>query len=113
MRNDPQGDITELRELRMEVLRLGAQLGQTPLTTDTAVGFAVRCQAAARQLRLSAGITWGDYELIKADRTGAWFALRKPSDFSPLGGPRWSITVGQGLEELAGKLGMYEDGQRP
>jgi hypothetical protein len=111
MRNDPLGDITELRELRAEVLKLGARLGQTPLTTDTAVTFAQRCQQAARQLRLSAGITWADYELIKADRTGAWFALKKPAESSPLGGPRWGITVGQGLEELAGKLGMYEDGQ--
>lgn len=111
MRNDPQGDITELRELRQAVLRLGAQLGQTPLTTDTAVEFAVRCQEAARQLRLSAGITWGDYELIRAHRGEAVFALKKPSEFSPLGGPRWVLTTAQGLEELAGKLGMYEDGR--
>jgi hypothetical protein len=111
MRNDPQGDLTELRELRAEVLKLGARLGQTPLTTDTAVEFTVRCQLAAQRLRLSAGVTWGDYELIRADRSGAWFALKKPSEASPLGGPRWGITVGQGLEELAVKIGTFEAGQ--
>ncbi len=108
MQNDVQA---ELRELRATVLRLGAQLGIVPLTTDTAVDFARRCCATALLLRRSAGVTWGDYELIRADRTGAWFALKKPPESSPLGGPRWGITVGQGLEELAGKIGMYEDGQ--
>jgi len=111
MRNDPQGDADELRELRAAVLRLGAQLGQTPLTTDTAVDFARRCTDAARQLKLSAGITWGDYELIKAHQGEAVFVLKSPPDHMVLGGPRWAITTGQGLEELAGKIGMYEDAQ--
>jgi hypothetical protein len=108
MQNDAQaGDA----ELRATVLRLGAQLGIVPLTTDTAVDFARRCCAAALLLRRSAGITWADYELIKADKGEAVFMLKKPPESSPLGGPRWAITAGQGLEELAGKLGMYEDGQ--
>jgi hypothetical protein len=111
MRNDPQGDVTELRELRMEMLKLGAQLGQTPLTTDTAVEFAVRCQLRAQRLKLAAGVTWGDYELIRAHRGEAVFALKQPPESSPLGGPRWSITVAQGLEELAVKLGTFEDGR--
>lgn len=102
----------ELAELRAVVLRLGAQLGIVPTSTETAADFARRCCAMARQLKLSAGITWADYELIRADKTGAWFGLKKPPESSPLGGPRWGITAGQGLEELAGKLGMYEDGQQ-
>lgn len=96
-------------ELNKAIIDLGAALGLRPADTEPAAAFARRCTAAARRLRLSAGITWADYELLKADRNTAVFALRKPPEHSPLGGPRWVIRAGEPLDELAGKLGMYED----
>ncbi len=48
MRSDPQGDITELRELRAEVLRLGLRSAD-PAHPDTAVDFA----SGARSRRTS------------------------------------------------------------
>ena len=98
----------ELKDLRAEVLRLGAHLGAVPRESETAVEFARRCIVAAARLRKAAGVTWSDYELIRLDKNRAWFALKKPPEHSPLGGPRWPVDVGQGLEELAVKLGTYE-----
>lgn len=95
-------------ELHAALTELGTALGLRPADTETASGFARRCTAAAGRLRKSAGVTWADYELIRLDKGRAWFALKKPPAHSPLGGPRWPIDVGQGLEELAVKLGTYE-----
>lgn len=101
----------ELRDLREQLLRIGAQLSLVPRESETSAEFARRCIEAGRRLRLGAGVTWADYELVKVDGKRVWFALRKPPEHSPLGGPRWPVDVGQGLDELAGKLGMYEDTQ--
>jgi hypothetical protein len=101
----------ELKDLREELKRTGAALGLSVRVDETSVAFARRCTGAARLLRLGAGVTWADYELIKADKGTSVFGLKKPPESSPLGGPRWTITVAQGLDELAGQLGMYEDVQ--
>lgn len=98
----------ELTDLRAGLLQLGAQLGVVPRESETSVAFAGRCTGAARRLRLSAGITWSDYELIKAAGKSATFGLRKPPESSPFGGPRWTIRVGEPLDELAARLGTYE-----
>ena len=95
-------------ELTTALTDLGAALGLRPGDTDTAASFARRCAAAARQLRAGAGITWADYELLRLDKNRAWFALKQPPEDQPLGGPRWPMDVGQGLEQLAVKLGTYE-----
>ena len=99
----------ELKDLRAALLRIGAQLGAVPHESETSVAFARRCAEAGRKLRHGAGVTWADYELIRVDKGAAVFGLKKPPESSPLGGPRWSIKISQGLEELAGQLGMYED----
>jgi hypothetical protein len=95
-------------ELNEAVIELGAVLGVRPRDTDTAAGFARRCTAAARMLRRSAGITWPDYVLIKAERGTASFGLRDGVDGSALGGPRWNLQRAQGLDILADQLGKYE-----
>jgi hypothetical protein len=96
-------------ELTEALSELGQALGLRPRETEPAAAFARRCTAAARQLRRGAGVTWADYELLRVEKNRAWFALRKPPEHSPLGGPRWPMDTGQGLDELAGKLGTYED----
>jgi hypothetical protein len=95
-------------ELNTALTDLGTALGLRPGERETAAEFARRCTAAANRLRKGAGVTWADYELLRLDKGRAWFALKKPPEHSPLGGPRWPIDVGQGLEELAVKLGTYE-----
>ena len=95
-------------ELNTALTALGAALGLRPGDGETAAGFARRCTAAADRLRKGAGVTWADYELLKVDSKRVWFALKQLPDDSPLGGPRWAIDVGQGLEQLAVKLGTYE-----
>ena len=87
---------------------LGSALGLRPGDTDTPVTFARRCTDAARKLRRSAGITWADYVLIKADRGTASFGLKIGADHTGLGGPRWRLPAGQGLDQLADQLGKYE-----
>jgi hypothetical protein len=94
--------------LNEAMTELGTALGLRPRDTDTAVAFARRCTAAARMLRRSAGITWADYELIRADPRRVWFGLKVPPEGQPLGGPRWPVDVGQGLDILADQLGKYE-----
>ena len=109
MQNDRDPD---LAELRAEIVALGGLLGLTARAAETPVMFVRRCQHAAKLLHAGAGVTWHDYVLIKADKGEAVFMLKEPPESSPLGGPRWGITVHQGLEELAGKIGLYEDTQR-
>lgn len=111
MPGDPLAVLEELRELRDAMRVLGGRLGVTPGEDETAVRFTGRCIEAARKLRLAAGITWADYELVSAAQGKAVFMLKKPPESSPLGGPRWVLRENEGLEELAGKLGMYEDSQ--
>jgi hypothetical protein len=94
--------------LNEAMTELGAALGLRPRDTDTAAAFARRCTAAARMLRRSAGITWPDYVLIKAERGIASFGLREGADGSALGGPRWNLQRAQGLDILADQLGKYE-----
>ena len=91
----------ELADLRAELVRIGAQLGADPRHDETSVAFAARCVHAARRLRHSAGVTWSDYELIKAEKGAAAFGLKNLPDHSPLGGPRWIIRLGEPLDELA------------
>jgi hypothetical protein len=96
-------------QLNAALTELGAALGQAPRAAETGAQFARRCTEAARRLRLGAGVTWADYELVKADKGTATFALKQPPEHLVLGGPRWVIKTSQGLDELAGQLGMYED----
>jgi hypothetical protein len=93
------------REVAGELRELAAALGVMPREPETLEEFVCRCAAAARQLRRSAGVTWADYELARAQDGRAVFALREDS----LRHPGWVIRVGESLEELAGKLGLYED----
>jgi len=108
VRNDQDPELMQLRGLARLI---GTALGLEPRTDETYPVFARRCAAQAKLLRASAGITWADYALVKAEKGEAVFMLKKPPDSMALGGPRWTVTVSQGLEELAGKLGMYEDTQ--
>lgn len=94
--------------LNEAMTELGDALGLKPRDTDTAEAFARRCTAAARMLRRSAGISWADYELIDVRHRTAVFALKDGVADSPLGGPRWSLQVAQGLDQLADQLGKYE-----
>ena len=98
----------ELKAVQEELKRIGAALGLSVREDERAAGFARRCTEAARQLRASAGITWPDYELIKVDGKRVWFGLKVPPENQPLGGPRWPMDLGQGLEQLAVQLGTYE-----
>jgi hypothetical protein len=99
----------ELAALKDELRRLGAALGLSVRMDETTVGFAQRCQRAARALKAGAGVTWRDYELIGAVKGTATFALKDGADVTITGGPRWRIQVNEGLDVLAERLGMYEE----
>jgi hypothetical protein len=87
-------------DLKRHLTEVGVLLGVFPRPDDTPDSFAARVKAAARTMKAAAGITWADY--VCAD--GA-------ATIVPRGSPatRWHFGKGDGLDELAGDIGMYED----